>query len=47
MVAAFHPRVGGGGFGDPLARDRDAIRDDLRNGYISAASARENYGLKA
>ena len=38
---------GGGGFGDPLGRDRDAIRDDLRNGYISAASARENYGLKA
>lgn len=35
---------GGGGFGDPMTRDRSAIRDDLRNGYISAAAAREFYG---
>jgi N-methylhydantoinase B len=38
---------GGGGFGDPLARDPAAVADDLRNGYISAASASEHYGRKA
>lgn len=36
---------GGGGFGAPQARDREAIRDDLRYGYISAASARDDYGF--
>jgi len=38
---------GGGGFGDPRARDTDAVREDLRNDYISETSARENYGFKA
>lgn len=36
---------GGGGYGDPKSRDRDRVRADLRRGYISAASAREIYGL--
>ncbi|ARO15245.1 N-methylhydantoinase B [Ketogulonicigenium robustum] len=37
---------GGGGYGDPLARDRDLVRRDLREGRISAAAARDVYGLE-
>ncbi|WP_323073571.1 hydantoinase B/oxoprolinase family protein [Mycetohabitans endofungorum] len=33
----------GGGYGDPSMRDPDAVRDDIRNGYISAELAREVY----
>jgi N-methylhydantoinase B len=36
---------GGGGYGDPAARDRDAVRRDLREGRISAEAARSVYGL--
>jgi N-methylhydantoinase B len=36
---------GAGGYGDPLQRDRAAVRRDLREGRISAASARCDYGL--
>lgn len=36
---------GGGGYGAPAGRDRDAVRTDLREGKISAAAAREVYGL--
>ncbi len=35
---------GGGGFGNPAARDRTAVADDLRQGYVTAATAREVYG---
>ena len=35
----------GGGFGDPLRRERAAVEDDLRNGYITADQARRHYGL--
>lgn len=35
----------GGGYGDPLQRDRDAIRADVSEGYVSPGSAREKYGL--
>ena len=37
--------AGGGGYGDPKQRDRDAVRADLRDGYISADAARRDYGL--
>jgi len=37
--------AGGGGVGDPLQRPREAVRDDLIDGYISAAQARDIYGL--
>ena len=37
---------GGGGHGDPRARDRDLVRRDLREGRISAQAAREIYGLE-
>ncbi|MBS0563267.1 MAG: hydantoinase B/oxoprolinase family protein [Proteobacteria bacterium] len=36
---------GGGGYGDPKQRDREAVREDLREGKISAAAARDVYGL--
>jgi N-methylhydantoinase B len=35
----------GGGFGDPLDRDREAVLDDLRAGRIDDDIAREIYGL--
>ncbi len=38
--------AGGGGYGDPRSRDRDAIARDLREGRISAASARRDYGFE-
>lgn len=37
--------TGGGGFGDPRRRDRDAVRRDLVLGKISAQAAREIFGL--
>ena len=37
---------GGGGYGDPRQRDRARVEEDLREGYISAASARDDYGLE-
>lgn len=36
---------GGGGFGDPRERDREAVRADVRAGRVSPAAARELYGL--
>jgi N-methylhydantoinase B len=37
---------GGGGYGDPKTRDREAVRDDLACGRISAEAARDVYGLE-
>jgi N-methylhydantoinase B len=36
---------GGGGFGDPKARDPEAVREDIAEGYISAAAAARDYGF--
>jgi len=36
---------GGGGWGDPLERDPDAIAWDLRQGYITRAAAELDYGV--
>jgi N-methylhydantoinase B len=42
--AAVHLRTGGGGgYGDPSGREPEAVRSDLREGYISEAHAREHY----
>ncbi len=38
--------AGGGGYGDPADRDRELVRDDVRNGYISQEAARRDYGLE-
>jgi N-methylhydantoinase B len=37
---------GGGGIGDPGARERDAVRRDVAAGYIAGDEARERYGLE-
>ena len=37
----------GGGWGDPAERDRAAIREDIREGYVSAERAAEDYGFRA
>jgi N-methylhydantoinase B len=34
---------GGGGYGEPAQRDAQAVRDDVRDGYLSEAGAREHY----
>lgn len=36
---------GGGGYGDPKDRDPELVKRDLARGYISEASARDDYGL--
>ena len=36
---------GGGGFGNPHARDPEAVRDDVLDGLISAEEARRDYGV--
>ena len=36
--------AGGGGFGDPRSRPREAVAADLANHKISAEAARETYG---
>ncbi|MFB6218928.1 MAG: hydantoinase B/oxoprolinase family protein [Halobacteriaceae archaeon] len=36
---------GGGGYGDPADRDREAVLADLRDGNLTAAAARERYGV--
>jgi N-methylhydantoinase B/oxoprolinase/acetone carboxylase alpha subunit len=36
-------RSGGGGFGPPSERSPEAVRDDVRNGYVSPRAAAEIY----
>jgi N-methylhydantoinase B len=36
--------AGGGGFGDPLARDRTALARDLAEGFVSPEGAVRDYG---
>ena len=38
--------AGGGGYGNPLARSREAVLADLRDGYISPDAAQRDYGLE-
>ena len=35
---------GGGGYGDPLARERSLVEDDLFEGFVSPGAARDLYG---
>jgi N-methylhydantoinase B len=37
--------AGGGGLGDPLARDPDAVLEDVRLGYIAGDEAASEYGV--
>jgi N-methylhydantoinase B len=36
---------GGGGFGSPLERPAELVADDVRQGYVSLAAARDYYGV--
>jgi N-methylhydantoinase B len=36
---------GGGGWGDPMERDPESVRDDARNEIISRESAEKIYGV--
>src|SRR5690606_10150590 len=36
---------GGGGWGDPLDRDPERVRDDVVAGYVSLEAARREYGV--
>ena len=37
--------AGAGGYGDPRKRDRDAVRSDVADGFVSEEAAREVYGV--
>jgi len=37
--------AGGGGYGDPLARDPARVAEDVRQGYLSRAQAKKRYGV--
>ncbi len=40
-----HHQAGGGGHGDPLTRDPQAVARDVWNGKVSVAAARAHYGV--
>jgi N-methylhydantoinase B len=40
-----HDQAGGGGFGDPIQRDPALILEDIRDGKITPAYARERHGV--
>jgi len=35
---------GGGGYGDPTKRDREVLRQEMRDGIVSSEAARDLYG---
>jgi len=37
--------AGGGGYGDPLDRDPEKVREDVKEGYVSKEQAYEYYGV--
>jgi N-methylhydantoinase B len=43
VLVFFAP--GGGGFGDPLDREPARVANDVGNGWVSIAGARESYGV--
>ena len=51
LLLAAHPTsdlnvlAGGGGWGDPLERDPQAVLRDVRNEFLSAARAKADYGV--
>ena len=36
---------GGGGWGDPLTRDPERVRQDVTRGFVTARGALEDYGV--
>ena len=43
--AFSRPSSGGGGFGDPLNRDLQAVLDDVIDGYVTTSRAELDYGV--
>ncbi len=41
----YHVSSGGGGYGDPLQRDPDAVLEDVLDRYVSLEAARRDYGV--
>jgi len=41
----IHEQAGAGGFGDPLLRDPDEVREDLIDGKITTAYALDHHGV--
>jgi N-methylhydantoinase B len=41
----YHRQAGGGGWGDPLERDPEAVAHDVRNDKVSLEQARVQYGV--
>ena len=41
----MRPSAGGGGFGDPLERDPQAVCEDVADGYVTIERARKDYGV--
>jgi N-methylhydantoinase B len=41
----YHRTAGAGGWGDPMARDLQAVADDVRNGILSVVRAFNDYGV--
>jgi len=39
------PTAGGGGYGDPLERDPERVRQDVADDYVSIERARKDYGV--
>ncbi len=39
------PTAGGGGYGDPLEREPEKVREDVADGYVSLARAARDYGV--
>jgi N-methylhydantoinase B len=37
--------AGGGGYGDPIARDPERVREDVAAGHVSSDRARDGYGV--
>jgi N-methylhydantoinase B len=37
--------AGGGGYGDPLEREPERVRDDVADGYVTLDRARKDYGV--
>jgi N-methylhydantoinase B len=42
-----HTLAGAGGYGDARGRDRQRVREDVRNGKVSPEAAARDYGLPA
>jgi len=41
----YHRMPGGGGWGDPLERDPEAVARDVKNEKVSTEAARQLYGV--